>query len=73
MKETFSASFSRKTSDKGFFHNTLIKSIFIKPNTSHIEYAVLSNEKFEPLSDVEYEKIYEEAKRDDGEIEFNDA
>lgn len=73
LKETFSGSFKRKTSDEGFFQNTLIKSIFVKPDTSHIEYVVLSNERFEPLSDAEYESIYEKAKKDDKDICFNEA
>ncbi len=73
LKETFSGSFKRKTSDEGFFQNTLIKSIFIQPDTSHIEYVVLSNERFEPLSDAEYESIYEKAKKDDKDICFNEA
>ena len=42
LKETFSNSFKRKTSDDGFFQNTLVKSIFIKPHSTHIEYAVVS-------------------------------
>ena len=73
LKETFSGSFQRKSSDEGFFHNTLIKSIFIKPDTSHIEYVVLSNEVFEPLTDDEYEEIYENAKSGDMVTEFNEA
>ncbi|MDE6156094.1 MAG: hypothetical protein K2F67_06610, partial [Eubacterium sp.] len=73
LKETFSGSFQRKTSDEGFFHNTLIKSIFIKPNTSHIEYAVLSNNIFEPLSNNEYEAIYENAKTDSAVTRYNAA
>ena len=73
LTETFSGSFQRKLSDKGFFHNTLIKSIFIKPNSSHIEYAVLSNdENFAPLTNEEYEQIYINAKADDR-AEYNDA
>ncbi|MGN0457343.1 MAG: MGH1-like glycoside hydrolase domain-containing protein [Eubacterium sp.] len=59
LKETFSGSFQRKTSDEGFFQNTLIKSIFIEPHTTHIEYAVISKGDFEPLSNEEYEKIYQ--------------
>lgn len=73
LRETFSNSFQRKTSDEGFFHNTLIKSIFLKPNTSHVEYVVLSNEAFEPLSYKEYESIYENAKTDKAVTEFNEA
>lgn len=73
LKETFSASFQRKTSDEGFFQNTLIKSIFVKPGTSHIEYIVLSNEKLEPLTDEQYESIYENAKQDSSQSAFNKA
>lgn len=74
LKETFSGSFQRKTSDLGFFHNTLIKSIFIKPNSSHIEYAVLTNnDRFEPLSNEEYEQIYRSAKSGNTVTEFNEA
>ncbi len=61
LKETFSNSFARKSSDEGFFQNTLIKSIFIEPHSKHIEYAVISNGDFEPLQNDEYEAIYEKA------------
>lgn len=73
LKETFSESFKRKSSDEGFFHNSLIKSIFIEPHTSHIEYAVVSNEKFEALADEEYEQIYIDAKAGFKEESFNTA
>lgn len=62
LAETFSNSFSRKKSDEGFFHNTLIKSIFIEPNSKHIEYVVLSNEKAQPKTSQEYEAVYNKAK-----------
>lgn len=62
LKETFSNSFKRKNSDEGFFHNTLIKSIFIEPHSTHTEYAVLSCGEFEPLCDEEYEAIYNNAR-----------
>lgn len=58
LKETFSNSFARKSSDEGFFQNTLIKSIFIEPHSTHTEYAVVSNGDFEPLTDSQYEDIY---------------
>ncbi len=73
LPETFSKSFERKHSDEGFFQNTLIKSIFIEPNSSHIEYAVLSNEKPEPLTDAEYEDIYNQAKANIGHNGYNRA
>lgn len=62
LKETFSNSFKRKSSDEGYFHNSLIKSIFIDPNSTHTEYAVLSCGKFEPLTDDEYEAVYNDAR-----------
>ncbi|MCM1114303.1 MAG: hypothetical protein NC397_02270 [Clostridium sp.] len=73
LSETFSNSFKRKHSDLGFFHNTIIKSIFIEPNTPHIEYVVLSNEKQEPLTDAEYEKIYNCAKAENAAAKYNKA
>ena len=73
LKETFSNSFKRKTSDEGFFHNTLIKSIFIDPDSSHTEYVVLSDGEFEPLTAEEYEKIYTHAKQGNVITEYNEA
>ncbi len=58
--ESFTGAFSRKHSDDGFFHNTIIHTIFIEPNSSHTEYAVISNGKTEYKSADEYEKIYNE-------------
>ncbi|MBQ9516494.1 MAG: hypothetical protein IJR60_00255 [Eubacterium sp.] len=62
LKESFSASFSRKSSDNGYFHNTVIRSIFIQPHSTHTEYAVISENKLEPMTFDEYEKIYEKAR-----------
>ena len=73
LKETFSAAFSRKSSDNGFIQNTLIRSIFIQPHSEHIEYAVISDKKFDRLSDSEYEKIYENARKNSVSKEFNEA
>ena len=61
LRRTFSESFSEKKSDEGFFHNALIQSIFIDPHSTHIEYMVVSEEAFEPLSGSEYEAIYKKA------------
>lgn len=61
LRRTFSESFSEKKSDEGFFHNVLVKSIFIDPNSTHTEYMVVSEKPFEPLSDDEYEAIYKAA------------
>lgn len=72
LTETFSKSFKRKKSDDGFFHNTLIKSIFIEPESSHIEYVVLSNDKPEPLTDDAYEAIYNNAKAGIGVNPYNE-
>lgn len=73
LAETFSGSFKRKHSDDGFFHNTLIKSIFIEPHTSHTEYAVLSMGEFDGLADDEYEEIYKNAKASSPVADFNEA
>lgn len=73
LRETFSGSFKMKHSDDGFFHNTLIKSIFIEPNTSHIEYAVLSQKELEPMENGEYEAIYQRAKAGAESVKYNKA
>ncbi len=62
--ETFTHTFSRKKSDEGFFHNTIVHTLFVKPNSSYIEYAVVSKGDVEYLTTEEYEKIYLERKKD---------
>ena len=62
LTRTFTGSFSPKKSDEGFYQNTIVHSLYIKPGTSHIEYVVVSKDRFEPLSDEEYERIYNEGK-----------
>ena len=69
--ETFSNSFSRKKSDTGFFHNALIKSIFIEPNSTHTEYAVVSKRRFKALTPEKYEKIYNERRAAAGGVKYN--
>ncbi len=61
MLETFSGSFSEKHSDDGFYHNTVVHTIYIDPWTTHIEYAVLSFGETDYLTEGEYEKIYNKA------------
>lgn len=61
LRRTFSESFSEKKSDEGFFHNLLVKSIFIDPQSTHTEYMVISETPFEPLEDSAYEAIYKSA------------
>lgn len=61
MLETFSDSFSEKHSDEGFYHNTVVHTIYIEPHTTHTEYAVVSFGETEYKSAEEYEKIYENA------------
>ena len=59
MLETFSGSFSEKHSDEGFYHNTVVHTLYVEPRTTHIEYAVLSFGETEYKTVDEYEKIYE--------------
>ncbi len=72
LTRTFSDSFERKHSGDGFFHNTLIKSIFVDPESSHTEYAVLSFGEFEALTNDEYENIYLSAKKACSSIKYNE-
>ena len=71
LRETFSGSFSEKKSDEGFFHNALIKSIFIDPHSEHTEFIVISKEKVDPLSNSEYEDIVSAAENSDTASQFN--
>ena len=61
MLETFSGSFSEKRSDEGFYHNTVVHTVYIDPGKTHTEYAVLSFGETEYKTTEEYEKIYENA------------
>ena len=61
MLETFSGSFSEKHSDEGFYHNTVVHTLYVKPRSTHVEYAVLSFGETEYKTVDEYEKIYEKA------------
>ena len=62
LAETFSRSFERKHSDVGYFHNSLVKSIFIEPHSTNVQYIVVSKGKTEPLTADEYENIYKNAR-----------
>lgn len=61
MLETFSGEFNYKHSDEGYYQNTLAHTIFIEPETSHVEYAVISLGKTDYKTTEEYEKIYSTA------------
>ncbi len=61
MLETFSGSFSEKHSDEGFYHNTVVHTLYVEPRSTHVEYAVLSFGETEYKTVDEYEKIYEKA------------
>ena len=71
LTHTFTSSFSDKKSDDGYFFNPLIHSIFIEPNSSHIEYAVIAKDTFSPLSNDEYEEIYNIGKSALSPLKFN--
>lgn len=73
LRETFSGSFKNKKSDDGFFHNTLVKSIYIEPNAEHTEYMIISKEKADPLTFAEYENIVKAAESSESHAEFNAA
>ena len=71
VTESFTESFSRKHSDDGFFHNAIIHTIFIEPNTSHVEYAVISKDETKYLSLREYERLYAERLKETEPFVFN--
>ena len=71
--ESFTETFSRKHSDDGFFHNTIVHTLFVEPNSSHIEYAIISKDDIEYLSVEEYEEIYQQRKSESVKHNYNEA
>ena len=71
VAESFTGAFSRKHSDDGFFNNAIIHTIFINPQSKHIEYAVISKGKTEYKSAEEYEAIYNKKLSESPEISLN--
>lgn len=71
LQETFSGSFKRKKSDEGYFHNTLIHSIFIEPGETQTQYIVVSKGECAPRSKTEYETIYRAAEKNAEPTVFN--
>lgn len=73
LQETFSGSFKRKKSDEGYFHNTLIHSIFIEPGETQVQYIVVSKGECEAKTAAEYERIYRAAEQNAEKTEFNES
>lgn len=71
--ESFTETFSRKHSDDGFFHNTIVHTLFVEPNSTHIEYAVISKNDVQYLSLEEYEKLYEQRKAEAVRFDYNES
>lgn len=61
LTESFTASFSDKHSDYGFYHNVLVHTVFVKPHTSAVKYAVISKGETSYLAESEYDAIYSAA------------
>ena len=62
VTESFTGAFNRKHSDNGYFHNAISHTIFIQPDESKVQYAVISKGECEYLTEEAYEKIYLEKK-----------
>lgn len=73
VTESFTGAFSRKHSDDGFFRNTLVHTIFVQPGESHIEYAVLSYGKTSYQTKNEYEKLYQQKRKENPPLSYNKA
>lgn len=69
--ESFTRSFSRKHSDDGFFHNTIVHTIFVEPNENAVEYAVISKNGTDYLTISEYEEIYRTQKEKAVKFNYN--
>ncbi len=61
LTESFTSSFKDKHSDRGFFHNVLVHTVFIEPHTSAVKYTVVSKGETEYRNEREYEEIYLDA------------
>lgn len=55
----FSSSFRAKHSDPGYFHNVLIHTILVQPNSKEVRYSVLSKGETEYLTVGQYEALAE--------------
>lgn len=71
VTESFTGAFKRKHSDNGYFHNEISHTIFIKPHSKAVRYAVISSGETDYLSQEEYEKLYQEAKKSAIDIKLN--
>lgn len=60
--DPFSRSFSRKHSDDGFFVNALVHSIFIPPQSSQCEYAIVFDTDCPEVPLDQCETLYQQAK-----------
>ncbi len=67
--ESFTETFSRKHSDEGFFHNTIVHTLFVEAGERCVEYAVISKNETEYLTPGEYENLY--LKQKEKAIKFN--
>ncbi len=71
VTESFTGSFSRKHSDDGFFHNTVVHTLFVEPDSEYVEYAVLSKGMTEYLTPAQYEEIYKSRLEGTDRVKFN--
>lgn len=73
LTESFTASFKRKHSDDGFFHNTIIHTIYIEPHEKCVEYVTLSCGDKPNISPEKFEEIYLNAKNSVRDMELSKA
>lgn len=73
VTESFTGAFKRKHSDNGYFHNEISHTIFINPKEKAVRYAVISSQKTDYKTQEEYEKIYNEKKKEAIDIKLNPA
>lgn len=56
--EPFTQSFRRKHTNDGVYHNILVHTLFLDPNSSQVEYAIVSSKKAAIRTSPECEAIY---------------
>ena len=61
VTEPFTSSFARKRTTPGFYHNTIVHSLFIPAGETHTEYAVVFHDHRPELTEEACERLYQQA------------
>lgn len=65
VTEPFTASFPRKQTTPGFYHNVIVSPIFIGPGETHVEYALIADGALRGLTAEQAETLWRRAQPSD--------